>query len=242
MARPIKNNADYFPHDADMRNDPKVKAIRRKFGIEGYGIYCMTIEYLSDSDFFVAEIGVLGIELMAGDFDIDPKKLKEVIDYCISIDLFQVDNYELSCKSLDNRLESLLSKRKRDRIGVIDDDNTQSKGKESKGNERKEKKSKGEELVPFDELFIRAFDEITCERLQMTFKNIPDLGRELQMFRTKCDNAPDDYHRRDVAGLRLAFQYQLKNYKNGKSTKSPADKLAEVDRIVKARFGNEGTK
>ena len=29
MARPIKNNADYFPHDADMRNDPRVKAQKK---------------------------------------------------------------------------------------------------------------------------------------------------------------------------------------------------------------------
>jgi hypothetical protein len=34
MARPLKNNADYFPHDNDMRNDEKILALRRKFGLE----------------------------------------------------------------------------------------------------------------------------------------------------------------------------------------------------------------
>jgi uncharacterized protein YdaU (DUF1376 family) len=103
-----------------------------------------------------------------------------------------------------------------------------------------EDKNVSEKKGDFNDLFLRAFDEITCERLQMTFKNIPDLGRELQMFRTKCDNAPGDYHRRDLAGLRLAFQYQLKNYKNGNPTAT--DKLADIDRIVKERFGFEGAK
>ena len=42
MARPKKNNAEYFTHDADMRNDVKIKALRRNFPTQGmpYGITC----------------------------------------------------------------------------------------------------------------------------------------------------------------------------------------------------------
>jgi hypothetical protein len=140
MARPIKNNADYFPHDADMRNDPRVKAIRRKFGIEGYGIYCMLIEYTTDRDFFEFEYDRLTIELIAGDFDVDPEKLTQVLEYIFELDLFQFDivNSIVACKSLRNRLEVVLSKRKRDRSGIIDSDNTQSKVKESKVKKSKE--------------------------------------------------------------------------------------------------------
>ena len=47
MARPKKNNADYFPHDADMRNDPKIRALRRKFGLKGYAIWNMFLESLT---------------------------------------------------------------------------------------------------------------------------------------------------------------------------------------------------
>ena len=42
MARPKKNYCDYFPHDRDMRNHRKVKAIRTKFGPIGYAIWSMT--------------------------------------------------------------------------------------------------------------------------------------------------------------------------------------------------------
>jgi hypothetical protein len=34
MARPKRENADYFSHDTEMRNDPKVKYIRNAYGFE----------------------------------------------------------------------------------------------------------------------------------------------------------------------------------------------------------------
>lgn len=61
----------------------------------------------------------------------------------------------------------------------------------------------------FNENFIQAFDEITCERYKIHFKEI-NLEEELKLFRLKCDNDPDTYSTRDPAGLRTAFQYQLK--------------------------------
>ena len=36
MARPKKLNAEFFSHDVDMRNDLKVKALRKRFGHKGY--------------------------------------------------------------------------------------------------------------------------------------------------------------------------------------------------------------
>ena len=53
MARPKKNNADYFSHDADMRNHRKMKAIRAKFGLEGYAIWNMVLEVLSNAELFI---------------------------------------------------------------------------------------------------------------------------------------------------------------------------------------------
>jgi len=156
---------------------------------------------------------------------------------------------QLSKKNSINGLKSAKIRAERKRalttveppLTTAQPNSTEEKRREEKREEEKIKEKKIiEENVPFDELFLRAFDEMTCERLQMTFKNIPDLGRELQMFRTKCDNAPEDYHRRDVAGLRLAFQYQLKNYKNGKAPKTLSDTNADIDRIIASKYGNTG--
>lgn len=177
MARPIKNNADYFPHDADMRNDPRIKALRRKFGIEGYGIYSMLLEFLTDSDFFEFKNDSLSLELVAGDFDIETDKLVTILQYCFQLDLFQLDAKTniISCKSLDNRLEPLLSKRKRDRNEVIADDNTQSKVKKSKVNKSKEEKSKAVDplralILPFGDSFKIVWNEWVTFRKELKKK------------------------------------------------------------------------
>lgn len=90
MARPNKNNAQYFSHDADMRNDIKVKALRRKFSHRGYAVWCFMLETLSGCDNF--EINLtheIDRELLAADFDVSTEELAEIIEYCIKINLLQ---------------------------------------------------------------------------------------------------------------------------------------------------------
>jgi len=141
MARPKKDNADYFSHDADMRNDNRIKAVRRKFKNEGYAVWNMLLEHLTDCNFFEYEYNDLNIELLSGDFDIDPKLLKEMIDYFILLNLLIVEDGYIKSLQLIKRFESLLSKRKRDNKRVIVSENPQSKVKESKVKESKEDKT-----------------------------------------------------------------------------------------------------
>jgi len=44
MARPQKQGLDYFPHDTDAINDPKIQRLVSKFGIAGYGFYFALLE------------------------------------------------------------------------------------------------------------------------------------------------------------------------------------------------------
>ena len=130
MARPKKDNAEYFSHDADMRNDTKIRALRRKYNGEGYAVWCMLLEYLTHCDFFEFEYDDLNIELLSGDFDVEPEWLKEVIEYLITkLGLLQVENNKIMCLEHQKRFESLLLKRERQRNEVIADDNTHSKVK-----------------------------------------------------------------------------------------------------------------
>lgn len=143
MGRPVKDNADYFTHDADMRDDPKIKALRRKFKVAGYGVWCMLLEAITDSDNFRLTVD---LEIIAGDFDVETDFLQQVMQYCIQLDLLQTDEgcKTIWSKTLDNRFEALLSKRKRDRrelspaktpnVVVIASESTQSRVKESKVN------------------------------------------------------------------------------------------------------------
>jgi hypothetical protein len=113
MARPTKNNADYFSHDADMRNHRKMKAIRAKFGLEGYAVWNMLLEVLTDSEHFVINIDEVEVELIAGDFGIEGDLLSEMISYFIRLKLLEEENGTLTCASLIERMQPLLDKRER---------------------------------------------------------------------------------------------------------------------------------
>ena len=90
MARPFKNNAEYFSHDADMRNDVKVKALRRKFGHTGYAVWNYILETLTDADDFEIEFWTpVNRELYAAEFDIPTEELEPIIAFCEHIGLLQ---------------------------------------------------------------------------------------------------------------------------------------------------------
>ena len=155
MARPKKDNADYFSHDADMRNDLKVKALRNRFGLDGYAIWNMLLEVLTDSTHFEYEWTEISKELMAADFGIETTKLDQIIEYATKLNLLTLNsetNIIYSQKLMD-RFNGLLSKRQRERNVVIDDDNPtktplstpinpQSKVKKSRVNKSKENNTK----------------------------------------------------------------------------------------------------
>jgi hypothetical protein len=138
MARPKKDNAEYFPHEAGMRNDDRIKAIRRKFKLPGYAIWNMLIEYLAGKENFRFEYTEFTLEIIAGDFDAEVKEIQDVISYCLTLGLLQQADGFIVCNRLEKGLQPLLSKRKRDRERVTAVENPQSKVKESKGEERKE--------------------------------------------------------------------------------------------------------
>lgn len=132
MARPKKDNAEYFPHEANMRNDDRVKALRKKFKLQGYAIWNMLIEYLTSKDHFQFEYNDFTLEIIAGDFDAEKEDIQQVISYCLTLGLLQQKDGFIRCFRLEKGLEPLLSKRKRDQKGVIDTGNPQSKGEKSK--------------------------------------------------------------------------------------------------------------
>ena len=113
MARPIKNYCDYFPHDRDMRNHRKVKAIRTKFGINGYAIWSMTLEYLTGIDGNVFEYSDVEFELMAGDFGVSATEIRDVVNYCIKLEMLFLNNGFINSESLDERLVPVYEKRGR---------------------------------------------------------------------------------------------------------------------------------
>lgn len=114
MARPRKNNADYFSHDAGMRNDPKVRALRRSYGAEGYSTWCMILELLTESENFRYQWNDLAIELISGDFCIDSARLREIVEYMILLQLLSFEDNLIFSTKLIARFSGLMAKRSRD--------------------------------------------------------------------------------------------------------------------------------
>ena len=115
MARPKKNNAQYFSHDTTMRNDLKVKALRNKYGVTGYAVWCMLLEVLTDSDNFTYKYDDLSNELLAADFGVEAETLKELIYYAVILQLIEIEDGFITCQNLNSRFKALIDKRERDR-------------------------------------------------------------------------------------------------------------------------------
>lgn len=116
MARPKKNNADYFSHESEMRNDVKIKALRRKFSHTGYAVWNYLLEVLTDAEGFSIRWDELDIELYAADFDLDTTELSEIVDYCLRLGLLQLQGKYLTCQNLTASFASLLNKRGRNTV------------------------------------------------------------------------------------------------------------------------------
>ena len=154
-----------------MRNDPKIKALRRKYSHTGYSVWNMLLELLTSNEYFEYEWNELNIELLAPDFDIDAEDLNNIINYCIKLNLLQITNGYLHCERLTQRLEeSVLLRRKdycsnnskRNHLKVVnvnnnpinDNINGQSKGKESKPNESKANESIANESIAHESVAL----------------------------------------------------------------------------------------
>ena len=116
MARPIKNNADYFSHDVSMRNDMKIKALRRKYSMVGYAVYVMMLEIIAWSDgfeFSIKQDDIIAWEMLAGDMDIETIELKAIIEYMTTLELLVYDGSKIWSNWLKKRLIQVVEKRSR---------------------------------------------------------------------------------------------------------------------------------
>ena len=111
MARPVKNYCDYFSHDRDMRNHRKIRAIRNKFGISGYAIWCMLLEYLTGNDGNEFEFSDAELELISGDFGVSATEIRQLLDYCLKLEILFLKEGFIHSESLDERLSPVYEKR-----------------------------------------------------------------------------------------------------------------------------------
>lgn len=122
VGRPEKNNADWFSHDREMRNHRKIKALRTKFGITGYAVFCMMLERLSEVDFCRLPLDETEYELLSGDFGLPTDDLKSILEYATKLGLFTINDAGIfTSQGLVDRLQGLYDYRNKKRASRSDD-------------------------------------------------------------------------------------------------------------------------
>jgi hypothetical protein len=111
MARPQRKNAEYFSHDANLRNDPRIRALRTRFGLTGYAVYCMLLEILTGADGFSVQWDEFSQEIYAGDVGVSAAEMQDIVNFCCKLQILALNAEMLSCAKLTDSLRPLLEKR-----------------------------------------------------------------------------------------------------------------------------------
>lgn len=109
-------DAYYFKHDANARNDPKIKALMGKYGIAGYGRFWVIIEMLRESTGYKIEDKEYIWSALANDMEYSIEEVKTFMKDCVNeFNLFvQEDGFFYSESFLGrmNKLDEIRQKRK----------------------------------------------------------------------------------------------------------------------------------
>lgn len=103
----------WFKHDASAHIDAKIKKVKHKYGITGYGLYWYCIELIaldvdSKNISFVLEEDS---ETIAIEWNLDQLKVQEIMGYMVSLGLFENDSDgRITCLKLAKRLDDTNSK------------------------------------------------------------------------------------------------------------------------------------
>lgn len=88
----MPKNVFWFKHDTNASDDPKIKALRKQYGWEGFGWYWHIIEMMCNEENYQLEYSPLVIDALADDFRCDSSKVESYINSCI-------DTYQLFTKN-----------------------------------------------------------------------------------------------------------------------------------------------
>lgn len=91
----------YFKHDSNARNDIKLIKVRRKYKMEGYGIYFALLEILREQSDY--KLPIADIADIAFDLSISTEKITSIIN---DFGLFNVENGCFYSESFMRRMES----------------------------------------------------------------------------------------------------------------------------------------
>ena len=95
----------YFSHDGNARNDPKIKAMRKKHKMMGYGIYWVIIEMMRESEDYTLPLKEYIFDAIAEETGKDVSFIKHYIEECVEqFELFKRTDDCIYSESLLNRM------------------------------------------------------------------------------------------------------------------------------------------
>jgi hypothetical protein len=142
----------YFSHDMDARHNPKIRAVRRRHGMEGYGVYFAILEMMRGTTSYMCPVAY---EDIAYEICVTPDLVKSVVED-FGLFGFTEDGKSFYSESFLERMtikdgvsakRSQAAKTRWNADKELDESNSNANAMQmqSKCNARKEKKSKGNE-------------------------------------------------------------------------------------------------
>ncbi len=118
MARPRKR-AEWYQHFTDMKNNPCIRALRKRFGNNGYAVLNYLMEDITRTDELVLDFSPKKRLLYAAEYDVTQEELENIVDFCVELDLCMYlddDKSKLCSPYLEEELlKLLLERREKDR-------------------------------------------------------------------------------------------------------------------------------
>lgn len=105
----------WFKHDTDASNDPKIKKLKKKFGMVGYGVYFNLLELIARKmESNVEEFGFLPAdwddESLELEFGLDTNNVRTMFDYMCEVGLFEKKQGRLYNSKIQSRCDDYTSR------------------------------------------------------------------------------------------------------------------------------------
>ena len=116
MARPNKEGLDYFPHDTDAVNDPKIQALMALHGPTGYAFYFIILERVFRTENGRITIGKLAEKAgLAKTIGINIKTFDEILETALEVECFVLEENHLTSSGIKKRFSSVNEIREKER-------------------------------------------------------------------------------------------------------------------------------
>lgn len=229
MARPIKVGLDYFPMDTNFLHDPKIAAMRARFGNDAIAFWTvMLCQVYATKDAKLSLVDKDIRAVMAALCMLDDKRFESLLALALKLGLFDAATYRrstaLTSDAIQRRLKGVNSKRERwrkNRAKELSTETTPTVTRQRKGKESKEKQNRKAKVVdvimPERLVAIEGFTEAWTlwlkQRSELNKKLTPTTQqRQLKFLATQPDPIACIYQSIDRGWMGL---FELKGGSNG---------------------------